>query len=825
MQTDGQANILNANTSPSAIIESATTESATTKAGASSDIDLDALRAEVAKWQERVPKLALALRERTDELAESREQLRLAKSRPVDESTEPLEVDDARLRARNDLIAELQAKVTEVGEKHRRAAGDLHSANLDVESAREEAAQWQTKWREVTASLDDSVVTASRNSSDLEQAKADWQHQAEETKETHTQALEKLQKDRDSLRVRNANLAETIEFANKQIASLGEDMTMLVSQVKQADEVQATTKADLEHSIHTQAESSQRLKSLEGQLTDRQSSLDDAQACLQGLREEIEVKRVEVEQLQNNFDKSLESSNEKYTTLEESKSEQIEALSQKLEQEDQRYRDAMAAALSEQTQLTDLLDAKDDKQHTLDQEYKELQETLTQEQERAQQQVVGINKELESYKQSSEEWQLELESLQAKQADAQVNDAAQVADHAETVRLQLEQLEALRAVSEGQAAKLEEHGQSTQKREAELLVLRADQERWASVEQDLLEQVNQVAEAGRAKQLELDREIDRLNGCVGQAQDSNNQREDERRDLAVKVQDLEGENSKLKINLDERSALVRELESELSQRAEKRSANEAQQDDDSRQLKEVRHRLATFQEHAESLEAKLTTQQDLMSDLEEELSDAQVSFSAQTKALEQQLRTINSECGSQTDKLSQALLDTEEMRKRNFVLQAELDDVAANPSVASEISEDSSQKRDLEQLLRERTKELDQFRWREKQADSAPDDNVVMILNQQLTDVRDENIRLRGKLHAQTESQNSNANSNHDLTQLKGVGEKVAQQLSDVGVSTLQDVVELDEQAMRDEEHPMHGFLARMLRDDWVAQAKSLLQN
>ena len=101
-----------------------------------STIDLDALRAEVSKWQERVPKLAKALRERTEELAAAREELRAAQTSPARESISS-EDTDARLQTRNALIAELQEKVTELGEKHRQLSGTLHTTNLDLESARE----------------------------------------------------------------------------------------------------------------------------------------------------------------------------------------------------------------------------------------------------------------------------------------------------------------------------------------------------------------------------------------------------------------------------------------------------------------------------------------------------------------------------------------------------------------------------------------------------------------------------------------------------------------------------------------------------------------
>ena len=86
--------------------------------------DLDALQAEVSKWQERVPKLAAALRERTDELAQARDEIRALKSQ-----SEGSGADVAR-RARESLIEELEGKVKELRGKVQSLGGELHTSGL-----------------------------------------------------------------------------------------------------------------------------------------------------------------------------------------------------------------------------------------------------------------------------------------------------------------------------------------------------------------------------------------------------------------------------------------------------------------------------------------------------------------------------------------------------------------------------------------------------------------------------------------------------------------------------------------------------------------------
>jgi ppGpp synthetase/RelA/SpoT-type nucleotidyltranferase len=68
--------------------------------------DTEALRAEVNKWQERVPKLASALRLRTEELAAARDQIRGFQQQPSGAAQEV----DTRLKTRDGLIKELERR-------------------------------------------------------------------------------------------------------------------------------------------------------------------------------------------------------------------------------------------------------------------------------------------------------------------------------------------------------------------------------------------------------------------------------------------------------------------------------------------------------------------------------------------------------------------------------------------------------------------------------------------------------------------------------------------------------------------------------------------
>ncbi len=276
MQIDGQANIPNKVSS----------------AASAPGIDIEALHAEVAKWQERVPKLAAALRERTEELASVRQELREAQNAGPDQSSpdrgrddgRDAESDDVRLQARDQLIGELQQKVTDLTGLHRTAASELHVTQMDLSNATEEAKGWQDKWRQVTSSLDNLVADASRNSSDWEQTKQQSLAQEQTLLAAHAKEIERARRDTESLRVRNANLQETMEFANKQIESLGEDVALLVEQGKTTAESLAAADEKIEELSADESGLQQRVVTAERDVASRQTKLNENAEELQSMQ-------------------------------------------------------------------------------------------------------------------------------------------------------------------------------------------------------------------------------------------------------------------------------------------------------------------------------------------------------------------------------------------------------------------------------------------------------------------------------------------------------------------------------------------------------------
>lgn len=62
-----------------------------------------------------------------------------------------------------------------------------------------------------------------------------------------------------------------------------------------------------------------------------------------------------------------------------------------------------------------------------------------------------------------------------------------------------------------------------------------------------------------------------------------------------------------------------------------------------------------------------------------------------------------------------------------------------------------------------------------------------------------------------------------DLTRLKGVGPKMAAELNDMGLTTFAQLAEMTEANIAELSEKLSAFRDRPVRDDWVGQARALL--
>lgn len=63
-----------------------------------------------------------------------------------------------------------------------------------------------------------------------------------------------------------------------------------------------------------------------------------------------------------------------------------------------------------------------------------------------------------------------------------------------------------------------------------------------------------------------------------------------------------------------------------------------------------------------------------------------------------------------------------------------------------------------------------------------------------------------------------------DLTQISGVGPKLQDKLNEAGVHTFEDLVEMSDDELADLDEKLN-FKGRIERDDWIGQAKDLMDS
>ena len=167
------------------------------------------------------------------------------------------------------------------------------------------------------------------------------------------------------------------------------------------------------------------------------------------------------------------------------------------------------------------------------------------------------------------------------------------------------------------------------------------------------------------------------------------------------------------------------------------------------------------------------------------------------------------------------------LREDAQMARAELVAYKAESVDAVEVQALREQLKELEGKFRERTRELDDLRWRTEQekADTQDggDEKIALVLSQQLEDARAEIARLQSRLNGQNSAESVSETDDTDLTQLKGVGEKLAEQLAALGITSLRQIAAMTNADLDEEDHVLFGYRSRMLRDEWIDQARNLL--
>ena len=297
--------------------------------------DNEALKAEVNKWQERVPRLASALRHRTEVLAAARDQIRGLQQQPSGAVQEV----DTRLKTRDGLIKELEEKLAKLTENHLKHSGEMHGVELGRQAAQEDLAEWKGKWQQVSESLDGeasqrAALQAQLNILREKQTQSNEEHESALSELTLHNTEEKI-----SLARRNEQLIESMKLANKKIVTLGEELSQLITRVEAEKSSRQTAEAALTESQAQTQEQTTKLNGFEAHASEQQKasmvSEDDLQIQLEEMQNRLDSLSQEQLQDQAEWVQRLAAKDQQQLTLEQTLSEaesQNRAASQTLEE-------------------------------------------------------------------------------------------------------------------------------------------------------------------------------------------------------------------------------------------------------------------------------------------------------------------------------------------------------------------------------------------------------------------------------------------------------------------------------------------------------------
>ncbi len=736
--------------------------------------EIAALRAEVAKWQERVPKLANALRERTAEVEALRSRLEDQGDRGSAENG----VAPSGIQARDALIQELEAKVRALGGKYQDAEGQLRARDLEIGQLREEAAQWREKWQEVTGSLDQQADSAEQKDRELKRLQQELdellQLQDSHTRRIKEQDLELtgLKERAQSLEARNENLFETTELAKRQIETLGENLEHLRAEL-------AAGKTALAEREAQQDASAREMEDLKSQVASRDQDIEF-------LHGHVEEKQAEITRL-----------GERLAELEPLKAERDAAMAGKA---------ALEQALEDR-----------------DADLGRLTERLA-EMDAARKAAADVEARLEE---SAAELARVREELSAVARELQDSNAALAAQKEENQRLEacLARAEETTTRFEAERRQLSQQTDELKKRNQHLeeqlserssLVVGLEEEksaisnRFASLESenkrlsDALEKAQQAA-AGNADYIaQMDARMERqkqlmenLEAEFAEVQEAH-ARAGKAHQKALEEKEAELAALREKVSEDSVAALKTDLDT-LEQ--ELAAARRAEQD--------AAERIAREEKRA--------------ADLAQELEELRAGDDAARTALNEKITRLEQQLHKQTKAAAEA-------EEAAAAARAQLEAAAADASrLPEEVSEENAllqaEVLKLEGMVRERTEQLNKLRWQqemlEKQADAeAADPRMLIVLNQQLESAREENQRLKSALRDLEARDGEPAGD--DLASIKGIGPKLVEQLARLGITRFDQIATLSEADLDDPGHPLHSMKGRVIKDEWIRQAAKL---
>jgi predicted flap endonuclease-1-like 5' DNA nuclease/outer membrane murein-binding lipoprotein Lpp len=459
-----------------------------------------AVEAELAKWRERVPKLAAALRDKTAEV-ETLKQNYLKLS------------DDANIKAGTDAIE----RVSELEVRNDRQSRELEEQADLLEQLRSEHDAWKEKCEKVSHLLDGQTEEMSIQRALAERAEA-VRAETQDHLDAASDKAEQLHTQVETLTSRNAQLSETIDMANQQIAALGEDLARLTDA-----ELENEKSAGIREELETR---NAEYEALQAQMAHQQEAAAEAQKQFADLEKALESAQQTARQAEDECLSAQKAARDKEDAL-------------KCAQDDaQQLKDQLVAAEAELEAQAERMRAEFNQ---LADQNLDMEQTLTSENS-------SLKEQLEEMTSASTRMDHKFRVLSSKFIQSR-DELKTLSDERESLvqansRLRFDENELNAAIQ----AAVDEARKRFEREFSEQLEL-------ADIQQQKLAELATTVE-------ERDEEIQRLGNCIGDAEQANRLRETERELLSTQLTQTRSRLAKIESHLDESVELIAKLEAE-----------------------------------------------------------------------------------------------------------------------------------------------------------------------------------------------------------------------------------------------------------------------
>lgn len=744
-----------------------------------SEHSIDALQQELAKWRERVPKLAAALRERSEEL----------EALKADVANRPATAGDAGssgIKARDALIEELEAKLKAQSARHQDAQGQLHARDVEIAELKEEVSEWRGKWQSYTESLDEHAGVVSSKDADLDRLRGELDS-ARELNRLQDGKLKELElnatADQESVRSlesRNEKLFETTEMANRQIETLGENLDALRQQSKNKDQEIASR--------------DERVAALEANVVEWEEKVKSRDQDIEFLHGHVEGKQQEISALK-----------EQITELEAARRERDELVEKTRGLEGERSSlEEQAGRLNERiTELGEVENSLTDAREQLRQAGLDAEASVAglAEKDAALEETAAAVRRLEEQAEEQREEIRRLEECVAQAGTA--NDAREVE------RRQLSE----------QMAELKTRNQHLEEQLAERsdLVVGLEQEK---------SEIDNRTSSMEAENSRLSEALEKSQRHAGEHAEHIAHLDSRLERQKQLMENVEVEYAQVQ---DEMAAAVKAHTGEMKEKEEALLAARDKFDRDAVETNVVEERVAAMDasleearaQHAAAAES-LSERERRCADLGRELEQLRSQEDAAKELLKDKVEQLEKQLRKQTKSISRAEEEAESLRSvlaENSDVRDPSDIVVENEVLAQEVHK-------LEGMVRDRTEQLNKLAWQQdmsqKEGMSDADEKMLMVLNQQLTASREDNARLLERLRDLEGRLDNAGTTGDDLSRIRGVGPKLVGQLHELGVTRYEQIATLSAADLEDENHVLHIFRGRIVKDEWIEQAASL---